>query len=313
MLFAAVLLTACTVKNTGLGTATLYLSPDTKEITVQAVTADGSAVQVEGCTVTEFPSGEGTFLTPTGTKVVLKGVLTELDCSGNRLTSLDIRGLTALRELSCDINQLTSLDVRGLTALKYLFCGNNQLTSLDIQGLTALQELYCNSNQLTSLDVRGLTALKYLFCGDNQLTSLDIQGLTALQELDCSGNQLTSLDMQGLTALQSLLCNRNKLTSLDVREVPALKILNCHSNRFEEDSLIRILNALPDRKAENAEDAGLALVYTEDYNRLKINSADFTASVALKAAFKTAAAKNWKLYKRTVEGNGEEIKLTGNE
>ena len=271
MLFASVLLTACTVKNTGLGTATLYISPDTKEITVQAVTADGSAVQVEGCTVTEFPSGEGTFLTPTGTKVVLKGVLTELDCSGNRLTSLDIQGLTALRELSCDINQLTSLDVRGLTALKYLFCGNNQLTSLDIQGLTALQEL------------------------------------------DCSGNQLTSLDMQGLTALQSLLCNRNKLTSLDVREVPALKILNCHSNRFEEDSLIRILNALPDRKADNAEDAGLALVYTEDYNRLKINSADFTASVALKAAFKTAAAKNWKLYKRTVEGNGEEIKLTGNE
>ena len=58
MLFAAVLLTACTVKNTGLGTATLYISPDTKEITVQALMADGSAVQVEGCTVTEFPSGE---------------------------------------------------------------------------------------------------------------------------------------------------------------------------------------------------------------------------------------------------------------
>ena len=45
-------------KTAGTGRAILGISPDTKEITVQALTADGSAVQVEGCTVTEVPSGE---------------------------------------------------------------------------------------------------------------------------------------------------------------------------------------------------------------------------------------------------------------
>ena len=64
ILLAAGLLTACTTathtakKRENTGRALLGISPDTKEITVQAVTADGSAVQVEGCTVTEFPSGE---------------------------------------------------------------------------------------------------------------------------------------------------------------------------------------------------------------------------------------------------------------
>ena len=108
LLLAAGLLTACTTathtakKRENTGKAILGISPGKKEITVQAVTADGSPVQVEGCTVTELPSDEETILTATGTKVVLKGNITELDCSSNELTALDVRGLTALQTLYCD-------------------------------------------------------------------------------------------------------------------------------------------------------------------------------------------------------------------
>ena len=108
--------------------------------------------------------------------------LASLDCSGNRLTSLDVSGLTALTNLECDRNRLTSLDVSGLTALTNLECDRNRLTSLDVSGLTSLTYLNCVANQLASLDVSGLTALTNLDCSSNQLTSLDVSGLTSSEE-----------------------------------------------------------------------------------------------------------------------------------
>ena len=331
VLFLTGLLTASieaaenSAKTAGTGKAILGISPHEKEITVTAVTADGSPVQVEGCTVTEFPSGEETVLTTTGTKVVLKGALIELVCYKNRLTSLDVRGLTALQELYCQDNILTSLDVRELTGLHTLYCGKNRLTALDIRGLTALQELYCNDNEIASLDVRGLTALQALHCDNNRLTSLDVQGLTALQLLDCSSNaiasidvrgltglrilycdnnRLTSLDVQGLTALQKLVCSDNQLTALNVQGLPALQALVFQHNRLEEDAIIRILNSLPDRKTD---EEGLAVFYTEDDNRNEENSTDWNASDSLQAAIKRARAKNWTIYKQIVGGDFEEL------
>ena len=196
LLFAAGLLTACTTathtakKRENTGKAILGISPGKKEIIVTAVTAGDSPVQVEGCTVTELPSDEETILTATGTKVVLKGNITELDCCGNQLTSLDVRGLTALQTLYCDNNLLTSIDLHGLTALQTLYCDNNRLSSLDVRHLTALQWLDCHFNKLTSLDVQGLPALQVLACSDNQLTALNVQDLPALQALSFQHNRL---------------------------------------------------------------------------------------------------------------------------
>ena len=105
---------------------------------------------------------------------------------------------TALTDLRCSSNQLTSLDVSQNTALTYLNCISNQLTSLDVTQNTALTGLDCYNNQLTSLDVSHNTALKSLYCYRNQLTSLDVSKNTALNALDASpmndafGNNLLS-------------------------------------------------------------------------------------------------------------------------
>ena len=328
LLTASIAAAETSAKTAGTGKAILGISPHGKDISIKAVTADGSPVQVEGCTVTELPSDEETILTATGTKVVLKGDITELNCSYNELTALDVRGLTALQELYCQNNMLTSLDVRELTGLHTLYCGKNWFTALDIRGLTALQELYCNDNEIASLDARGLTALQALHCDNNRLTSLDVQGLTALQELDCSSNaiasidvrgltglrilycennRLTSLDVQGLTALQLLVCSDNQLTALNVQGLPALQALVFQHNRLEEDALIRILNSLPERRTDEETEA---VFYTEEDNQSEGNYTDWSSSAGLQAAIKRARAKNWTIYKQTVGEDFEELEVT---
>jgi len=122
--------------------------------------------------------------------------LTELDCSFNELTSLDVTTNTALEVLGCRYNQLTSLDVSSNTALEVLYCTDNQLESLDVSTNTALTELYCSLNQLTSLDVTTNTALIILYCYYNELTSLDVSSNNALTELDCDYNELECLNVK---------------------------------------------------------------------------------------------------------------------
>ena len=162
------------------GGASLILSPSKLDITVTAVTADGTAVTVEGCTETSLASGTQTVLHAQGTTVILKGNITELTCdglsSGSTFTS----------------NKLTALNVQGLSALQTLNCNGNRLTALNVQGLSALQKLQCSGNQLTSLDVHGLTTWEKLYCTFNQLTALNVQGLSALQELYCCNNKLSA-------------------------------------------------------------------------------------------------------------------------
>ncbi|MBR6670737.1 MAG: leucine-rich repeat domain-containing protein, partial [Ruminococcus sp.] len=158
--------------------------------------------------------------------------LEDLDCSGNKLTTIDISNFTALTRLDCGKNKLTSLDVSNNSALETLWCKANQLTSLDLSNNTALAYLSCSNNQLTSLDLSNNTALAYLYCYDNQLTSLDLSNNTALTELDCGKNQLTSLDVSNNTALTELDCGKNQFTSLDVSNNTALTRLECYENQL---------------------------------------------------------------------------------
>ena len=114
------------------GGASLILSPNKLDITVKAVTSDGTPVTVEGCTETELTSGTETVLHAQGTVVILKGKIIKLNCHNNQLTELNVQGCTSLQVLSCVGNQLTALNVQGLTALQELFCNDNKLTALNV-------------------------------------------------------------------------------------------------------------------------------------------------------------------------------------
>ncbi|MFZ4725321.1 MAG: T9SS type A sorting domain-containing protein [Paludibacter sp.] len=143
--------------------------------------------------------------------------ITNLICSNNSLTSLNVSGLTSLNELACNINQLANLNLSSNTALTKLNCSSNALTSLNVSGLTLLVDLYCFNNQLTNLNVLSNASIGVLECDQNLLTSLDVTGLTSLYYLTCYNNQLTTLDFSSNTLLSGLYCNDNLLTSLNLK------------------------------------------------------------------------------------------------
>ena len=307
------------------GGAVLVLSPDKLNIRVKAVTADGSAIQVEGCDETTLESGVDATLYAKGKTVILKGKITELYCTNNQLTELNVQGLTALQlldcynnqlvrlgvqgctslqQLQCSKNQLTALDVQGSTALQKLGCYNNQLKSLNVQGLTSLQELGCFGNTLTALNAQGLTALQKLGCSGNKLTALDVQGCSSLQELDCHYNKLIRLGVQGLTSLQRLDCSDNKLVALNVSGCTALEGLDCSGNQINAKAMTALLNVLP---AHEASDDAEALLYTEKTGVGEGNCKDFTNPPELKASFEGAKGRIWKLKK--INAGGDEVEI----
>ena len=156
-----------------------------------------------------------------------------LNCSHNRLTSLDVSKNTVLQKLVCWENQLTSLDVSQNTALQELACFENQLTSLDVSQNPALQKLNCGHNRLTSLDVSKNTELTYLKCSYNRLTELDVSKNTELTYLDCGYNRLTELDVSQNTKLTALYFVSNKITSLQADNCTNLTVIFTGSNKYK--------------------------------------------------------------------------------
>lgn len=100
--------------------------------------------------------------------------LSDLYCSGNWITSLDVSGLDQLANLQCSHNQLEELDLTGCTALEYLECDSNLLTQLDLSDCDALWHLRCTSNYLDPSDPQ-LRAVAERILADEGVASYEDQ------------------------------------------------------------------------------------------------------------------------------------------
>ena len=79
--------------------------------------------------------------------ITIRGDVTELDCSDNQLTSLDVSGCTALTTLYCQYNQLTSLDLSTCSSLNYVNCSINQIKEEAMSQLVASLPTYNSGNE----------------------------------------------------------------------------------------------------------------------------------------------------------------------
>lgn len=133
--------------------------------------------------------------------------LTNLICSNNLLTSINVNGCSSLGNFSC-LNNLgvTSVPLTGCVSLSTFNCTNCSILSLDFSPCPLIQTIECSANgTISSITFSGNSNLQIIYCFQNVITSLDLSSLTALVICDLSENQLTSIDITGMCSHMNLL------------------------------------------------------------------------------------------------------------
>ncbi len=109
---------------------------------------------------------------------------------GNGLAGLGISNLEGisifsnLSQLVCSDNQLTELDLSGLAGLTNLDCSNNQLTGLDLSANGSLASVSCDDNEgLSSLALPKGDVLSSVHATGCSLESIDLTGLAGLTDV----------------------------------------------------------------------------------------------------------------------------------
>ena len=175
----------------------------------------------------------------------------------NRLTSIDISGLTAIRDrtdgasrpnyvsLRLDRNQLTS--VTGLADLRpgawSLRLEHNRLTSVDLRGAEHLHYVNLNNNPISSTaDLPGfsaLTNLRRLYLYETNISSIDLSRFSRLERAFLNDNNLTSVDVTGLDSIQRLWLRGNRITQITgLRDIgDTIVSLNLRTNRLSSIDL----------------------------------------------------------------------------
>ena len=162
-----------------------------------------------------------------------KGIIF-LDCSLNKLTTLDLSNNTLLEKLDCTQNKITSLDFSNNEVFEELIANYNSLTSLNLSHCPLFRSLACRYNNLTELDLSHNPKIYELFCVSNKIVELDLLNHPELMNIDCSYNPLKSLELSGVRELLWLLCGATELESLDLSNNPKLVYLACYSSELTE-------------------------------------------------------------------------------
>lgn len=113
-----------------------------------------------------------------------------VDLYHNRISSVDVSAMPALRILGLQGNEIANLDPAGMPACQGIDIGMNRLERIDVSRNLELVELYVNDNRLAELDTSHNAKLKYLRCQNNRITELDTTGNPLLRHLYATGNPL---------------------------------------------------------------------------------------------------------------------------
>jgi len=82
------------------------------------------------------------------TSLTLSKNISYLDCSANKLMSLNVSGNIGLQYFNCSQNPIESLAMVNCTTLSALDCSNTKLTTLDLHKNQLIDKLICDENAL---------------------------------------------------------------------------------------------------------------------------------------------------------------------
>ncbi|MBQ7945994.1 MAG: DUF1566 domain-containing protein [Bacteroidales bacterium] len=207
--------------------------------------------------------------------VALPATVTTLDLSNNKLATVDVSKMKGLTSLNLSINKLASLNVSQNKQLTSLLCLKNELVSLDVANLTLLTELNCSNNHIESLNLSKNTALTTLDVSKNALTTLDVTKCNLLVEFACNDNSLTKLYLGNQPSLSVLNCSANNLAELSLAGCSALTDLDCSKNG------LTALNIVPASKLQILNCSTNALTMLDISNNALLTTLDCSGNPAL--------------------------------
>ena len=207
--------------------------------------------------------------------VALPSPITTLDLSNNKLSTVDVSKMKELTSLNVTNNKLGSLNLSQNKQLTEVLCLNNQLTSLDVSNLAKLAELNCSKNQISRLDLSENTNLTSLDASKNVLTFLDVTACGELMELSCSENQLTKLYVSGLSKIKTLDCSDNSLTEINLTGCETVTSLDCSNNALTS------MNIVPIKALQSLDCSNNALTMLDVSNNASLVALDCSENPAL--------------------------------
>lgn len=126
-----------------------------------------------------------------------------LALSGNGLESLDFSSNPHITEIDCSNNSLTALDVFMLSELQSLRCENqdwempnsNRISEIDLSHNPMLAEFACYNADVSAVDLSGCTSLQILNADNCPLNELDISDCSMLSVLSICGTNVSEIDL----------------------------------------------------------------------------------------------------------------------
>ena len=170
------------------------------------------------------------------TEIDLAGVATtlvKLNCSSNKLKTLNLSACTKLSDLDCQDNQIETITFRTMPGIRNLNCMDNKLQTFNYTLAMSMESILADNNELTSLPTTKTTKLKHLYCQNNSLATLDLSNNAMLKTLVASNNQLEELDLSKNTLVEDVWVGNNALTSLNVRTTTKLVSLVANDNNMD--------------------------------------------------------------------------------
>ena len=205
-----------TCRNTGI--ESLDLSGREQLKSVDCFGEPLSELRVDGCGSLEKLYMARTLVTEL---CVPESPLKELYCMQNQLGTLELPDFNGqLKCLDCTGNRLTTLNAGECPVLYGLYCEDNRICGeLDLDGCSMVKNVYCANNQIEKIKFgRAADSIEDLRCARNRLRRLDLDaGEGQLENLDCSNNQITKLNLKVKEdSLLHLDCSNNRIRKLDL-------------------------------------------------------------------------------------------------
>lgn len=154
--------------------------------------------------------------------------------------SLDLSRLTNLSELNCSQNGLTNLNVAGLSHLKKIIFTTNNLKELSLAGCSELEFVAGSYNlELTEIDMTGCNSIKNFMFMYTAIESFDAASFAStIEEINLGWTKVKSINLANCSNLTYLALDNCGMTNvIDFSSCPKLDVLRVDGNEIPEIDL----------------------------------------------------------------------------